>query len=54
MEEVQGMTNEQYFESRKTLLLLVIELIKNSSDKDEAIKKIEALIPDNSGKPLDK
>lgn len=35
-----GMTNEQF----KTVLKMIIQIIKDSKDKDEAIKKIEALL----------
>lgn len=34
------MTNEQF----KTFLKLIIEIIRDSKDKNEAIKKIEALL----------
>lgn len=34
------MTNEQF----KTLLKMVIQIIKDSKDKTEAVKKIEALL----------
>ena len=36
----EGMTNEQFQISLK----MIIQIIKDSKDKDEAIKKIEALI----------
>ncbi|EDS72992.1 hypothetical protein ANASTE_00707 [Anaerofustis stercorihominis DSM 17244] len=35
-----GMTNEQF----KTVLEMIIEIIKSSDSKEEAIKKIEALL----------
>ncbi|MDD7410020.1 hypothetical protein [Fusobacterium gastrosuis] len=37
-----GMTNEQY----KIQLKMIIELIKSSENKEEAVKKIEALLDD--------
>ena len=37
---MDGMTNEQF----KTVLDLIIQIIKDSKDKDEAIDKITALI----------
>lgn len=40
------MTNEQYEDHKKTLLLLVIEMMKGSENLEEAIKKVEALLPD--------
>ena len=38
------MTDKQFDESRETLILLIIEKMKNSETLDEAIKKIEALL----------
>lgn len=38
----KGMTNQQF----ETVLKMIITIIKDSQDKDEAIKKIEALLPD--------
>lgn len=35
-----GMTNEQF----KSFIQLIIQIIKDSKDKDEAVKKIEALL----------
>ena len=37
---MDGMTNEQF----KTVLDLIIQIIRDSKDKDEAIDKITALI----------
>ena len=37
-----GMTNQQF----ETVLKMIITIIKDSQNKDEAIKKIEALLPD--------
>lgn len=37
---MDGMTNEQF----KTVLEMIVEIIKASETKEEAIKKIEALI----------
>lgn len=36
----EGMTNEQF----NTALKMIVEIIKSSESKEEAIKKIEALI----------
>ncbi len=36
---MNGMTNEQF----KAVLKMIIEIIKSSATKEEAIKKIEAL-----------
>ncbi len=38
----EGMTNQQF----ETVLKMIITIIKDSKDKNEAIKKIEALLPD--------
>ncbi len=38
----KGMTNQQF----KTVLKMIITIIQDSQNKDEAIKKIEALLPD--------
>lgn len=35
-----GMTNEQF----NTVLKMIIQIIKDSDSKDEAVKKIEALL----------
>lgn len=35
-----GMTNEQF----RTVLEMIIQIIKDSKDKEEALKKIEALL----------
>lgn len=37
---MEEMTNEQF----KTILEMIIQIIKDSSDKEDAIKKIEALL----------
>lgn len=37
---MEGMTNEQF----NTVLKMIIQIIKDSKDKDEAIKKIETLL----------
>ena len=37
---MEGMTNEQF----KTILEMIIQIIKDSNDKTDAIKKIETLI----------
>lgn len=38
----KGMTNQQF----ETVLKMIITIIKDSQSKDEAIQKIEALLPD--------
>lgn len=43
---MEGMTDEQFFEYRETLLKLVLEKINNSKTLEEAKEKIEALIKD--------
>lgn len=35
-----GMTNEQF----NTVLKMIVEIIKTSEDKEDAVKKIEALM----------
>lgn len=42
---MDGMTNEQYADTKETLIRLIIEMVKNSADLEEAIKKVEALLP---------
>ena len=42
------MTNEQYNDFKETLLLLVIEMMENSETLEEAIKKVEALLPEKN------
>lgn len=41
---MEGMTDKQYESTRETLLLLVLEIMKNSESLDEARKKVEALL----------
>lgn len=41
---MDGMTDLQYESARNTLLLLVLEMMKNSESLEEAIKKVEALL----------
>lgn len=41
---MEGMTDEQFFEYRETLLKLVLEKINNSKTLEEAKEKIEDLI----------
>ncbi len=38
------MTDKQFDELRETLILLIIEKMKNSRNLEEAINKIEALL----------
>lgn len=42
---MEGMTDKQYESARETLLLLVLEILKNSESLEEARKKVEALLP---------
>ena len=39
------MTDKQYENGRETLILLILEMMKNSEDLNEAMKKVEALLP---------
>lgn len=41
---MEGMTNEQLKEYKKTLIQLILEILKNSKDMAEAAEKIEALL----------
>lgn len=41
---MEEMTNEQYFDNKKTLIKLIIELIKGSESREDAIEKVEALL----------
>lgn len=41
---MDGMTNEQYTDAKETLIHYIIEMMKNSADLEEAIKKVEALL----------
>lgn len=43
---MEGMTDKQFESARETLLLLVLELMKNSKSLDEAIEKVGALLHD--------
>lgn len=43
---MEGMTDNQYESARKTLLLLVLEIMKNSETLEEAREKVEALLSD--------
>ena len=38
------MTDKQYEEDRKTLILLILEMMKNSKSLEEAEEKVRALI----------
>ena len=44
---MEGMTDKQFESARETLLLLVLELIKNSASLEEASAKVEALLTTN-------
>lgn len=39
------MTDKQFYEERKTLILLIIEMIKNSKNLAELEEKVKALLP---------
>lgn len=41
---MDGMTNEQYNDQKKTLILLILEMMKNSKNLEEAEEKIKALL----------
>jgi len=41
---IEGMTDKQFETVRKDLLLLVIEIIKNSKSLEEAQERVEALL----------
>lgn len=41
---MDGMTNEQYADTKETLIRYIIEMMKNSTDLEEAMKKVEALL----------
>lgn len=38
---MEDMTNEQF----RTIIKMIIQIIKDSTDKTDAVKKIEALLP---------
>lgn len=40
-----GMTDKQYFSDRETLILLILEMMRNSETLEEAVKKVETLLP---------
>ena len=41
---MDGMTNEQYEDGKKTLLLLILEILKNCESLEEAQERVEDLI----------
>lgn len=41
---MEEMTNEQYTDVKETLIRYIIEMMKSSSDLNEAIEKVEALL----------
>ncbi len=41
---MDGMTNEQYNDCKKTLILLILEIMKNSKNIEEAKQKVKALL----------
>jgi len=42
---MDGMTDRQFEKDRETLLLLILEMLKNSKDLTELEIKIKALLP---------
>ena len=40
------MTDKQYEKDRETLILLILEMMKNSNSLEEAEVKVKALLPD--------
>lgn len=42
---MDGMTDKQYNDAKATLLRLVLEILRHSKDLNEAIEKVEALLP---------
>lgn len=41
---MEGMTNEQFNTVLEMVTKMIIQIIKDSKDKEEAIQKIEALV----------
>lgn len=41
---MEGMTDKQFDETKETLILLILEMIKNSKDLNEAERKIKTLL----------
>ena len=44
IKNVEGMTDEQFFDYKETLLKLVLEMLENSETLEEAKNKIEKLM----------
>lgn len=42
---MQEMTDKQYDEAKETLILLILEMMKNSKSLAEAEEKVKALLP---------
>lgn len=42
---MEGMTDKQFESARETLILLILEILKNSKSLEEASKRVEALLP---------
>lgn len=42
---MQEMTDKQYDEAKETLILLILEIMKNSETLAEAQEKVRALLP---------
>jgi hypothetical protein len=43
---MEEMTDKQYNDNKRTLILLILEIIENSESLKEAKEKIEALLPE--------
>lgn len=41
---MEGMTNEQYSDQKKTLILLILEMMKNSENLEEAEENVKTLL----------
>ena len=41
---MEGMTNEQYEDNKRTLLLLILEILKNCETIEEAQERVEDMI----------
>ncbi len=45
---MEEMTNEQYNDQKEMLIRLILEMLKNSKDLNDAEKKVEALLPNKN------
>ncbi len=41
---MEGMTDKQFEDARETLILLILEMMKNSKTLEEATEKVKALL----------